>query len=119
MCVCVCVCVNVYEHALVGQCVCVCVCVVVLVRYTKLPFPNHSHPFISISDNSVKCYFVHTLLTAEWQVMCVFKALHVNPNDQHSELRDTEFYDFYEVQNLKWREVSGIIYTILCTRLCA
>ena len=39
--------------------------------------------------------------------MCVFKALHENPNDQHSELRETEFYDFYEVQNLKWREVSG------------
>jgi hypothetical protein len=37
--------------------------------------------------------------------MCVFKALHVNPNDQHSELQEAEFYDFYEVQNLKWREV--------------
>jgi two pore calcium channel protein 1 len=42
----------------------------------------------------------------EWQVMCVFKALHVNPNDQHSELQEAEFYDFYEVQNLKWREVT-------------
>ena len=44
---------------------------------------------------------------AEWQVMCVFKALHANPNDTHSELSDKEFYDFYEVQNLKWRQVSN------------
>ena len=38
--------------------------------------------------------------------MCVFKALHMNPSEQHTELSETEFYDFYEVQNLKWREVS-------------
>ena len=44
--------------------------------------------------------------------MCVFKALHVNPNDQHLKLRQDEFYDFYEVQNLKWREVGELQYTV-------
>ena len=39
--------------------------------------------------------------------MCVFKALHVDPTLQHKELSQEEFYDFYEVQNLKWREVRG------------
>ena len=37
--------------------------------------------------------------------MCEFKALHLNPSEQHAELSEREFFDFYEVQNLKWREV--------------
>jgi two pore calcium channel protein 1 len=43
----------------------------------------------------------------EWQVMCVFKALHVNPSNQIAELSEAEFFDFYEIQNLKWREVTA------------
>ena len=52
--------------------------------------------------------------TAEWQVMCVFKALHADPSNQHSELSEAEFSDFYEVQNLKWREVSGSLSLTQC-----
>ena len=37
--------------------------------------------------------------------MCVFKAMHTKSNKQHTELSEEGFYDFYEVQNLKWREV--------------
>ena len=37
--------------------------------------------------------------------MCVFKAMHKEPGEQHAELSENEFYDFYKVQNLKWREV--------------
>ena len=37
--------------------------------------------------------------------MCVFKALHKNHHEDHTPLRKEEFYSFYEVQNLKWREV--------------
>ena len=37
--------------------------------------------------------------------MCVFKALHKNCHEDHTPLRKEEFYSFYEVQNLKWREV--------------
>ena len=50
------------------------------------------------------------MFTAEWQVMCVFKAMHTNPSEQHAALSEKEFYDFYEVQNLKWREVQCIIH---------
>ena len=42
---------------------------------------------------------------AEWQVMCIFKALHTNPNEQHTDLSVDEFYNFYEVRDLKWRQV--------------
>ena len=31
----------------------------------------------------------------------------MDPTLQHKELSQEEFYDFYEVQNLKWREVRG------------
>ena len=37
--------------------------------------------------------------------MCVFKALHKNHHEDHTPLKKEEFYSFYEVQNLKWREV--------------
>ena len=50
------------------------------------------------------------MFTAEWQVMCVFKAMHINPSEQHTELSEQEFYDFYEVQNLKWREVCRLMF---------
>lgn len=42
----------------------------------------------------------------EWQVMCIFKALHTNPNEQHTDLSVDEFYNFYEVRDLKWRQVT-------------
>ena len=48
------------------------------------------------------------MFTAEWQVMCVFKALHIVRSEQCTELSEKEFYDFYEVQNLKWREVCAV-----------
>ena len=54
----------------------------------------------------------HHMFTAEWQVMCVFKAMHTNPSEQHAELSEKEFYNFYEVQNFKWREVCTIMYMI-------
>jgi membrane protein insertase Oxa1/YidC/SpoIIIJ len=39
--------------------------------------------------------------------MCVFKAMLISPSEQHTELSEMEFYDFYEVQNLKWREITA------------
>ena len=50
-------------------------------------------------------YVLPFVYLAEWQVMCVFKALLVNPREDHTHLSREEFYDFYEIQNLKWREV--------------
>lgn len=37
--------------------------------------------------------------------MCIFKALHINPKEQHKELSLEEFYSFYEVRDLKWKQV--------------
>ena len=45
------------------------------------------------------------IITAEWQVMCIFKALHRDPIEQHKELSLEEFYSFYEVRDLKWKQV--------------
>ena len=42
---------------------------------------------------------------AEWQVMCVFRALHKKRHQDHTPLSKKEFYSFYQVQNLKWRKV--------------
>ena len=38
--------------------------------------------------------------------MCIFKALHNDPKQQHQELSLEEFYSFYEVRDLKWKKVS-------------
>ena len=47
---------------------------------------------------------MHTL-TAEWQVMCTFKALHRDPEQQHAGLSRDEFYSFYEMIGFKWKQV--------------
>ena len=62
--------------------------------------------------------YVLSLCLAEWQIMCVFKALHKNPQQQqqHSELSLTEFYNFYEVQNFKWREVWNLVPLFTCSQ---
>ena len=39
--------------------------------------------------------------------MCIFKALHKDPLEQHKELSLEEFYGFYEVRNFKWKRVCG------------
>ena len=93
-----------------SECLHVCITLSTL-THTSLLTPSlthtlsHSHTLSSLTHSlTLTCMYIH-VYTAEWQVMCVFKALHVNPNDTHSELREKEFYDFYEVQNLKWRKV--------------
>ena len=45
--------------------------------------------------------------TAEWQVMCIFKALHddLDSNHQHQRLTKDEFHRLYEVRDLKWKHV--------------
>ena len=48
--------------------------------------------------------------TAEWQVMCIFKALqkNVNPLEQQEQdhyLTKEEFHDLYDIWNLKWKLV--------------
>ena len=50
--------------------------------------------------------FVTNNSAAEWQVMCIFKALHKDPHQQHQDLSLNEFYSFYEVRDLKWKQVS-------------
>ena len=37
--------------------------------------------------------------------MCIFKALHNDPKEQHKDLSLDEFYHFYEVRDLKWKQV--------------
>ena len=65
---------------------------------------------------------------AEWQVMCIFKALHKDPKQQHQEISLEDFYSFYELRDLKWKQVStqyyGQVccawagYTLICIALC-
>ncbi len=45
------------------------------------------------------------LCIAEWQVMCVFKSLNKDPNDQYRGLDDEDFERFYEVLDFRWSEV--------------
>ena len=48
------------------------------------------------------------VMTAEWQVMCIFKALHknVDPLEQQGHyLTKEEFRGLYEVRNLRWKSV--------------
>ena len=50
-------------------------------------------------------YMVHAC-TAEWQVMCIFKALHKDdPQGQQQYLTRKEFRSLYEVRNLRWKPV--------------
>ena len=42
--------------------------------------------------------------------MCIFKALHINPNEQYTELSLEAFYHFYEVKDLRWRQVKEMIH---------
>ena len=44
---------------------------------------------------------------AEWQVLCIFKALHneVDMNRQQRRLTKDEFHRLYEVRDLKWKQV--------------
>ncbi len=61
--------------------------------------------------------------TAEWQVMCIFKALHQSgPRTSHSDDDDDEgvkdltleqFYGFYEVFNLKWKRVCVVVVVVV------
>ena len=41
--------------------------------------------------------------------MCIFKALHKDPKEQHKELSLEEFYSFYEVRDLKWKQVNALV----------
>ena len=38
--------------------------------------------------------------------MCIFKALHKDPKQQHQDLSLDEFYSFYEMQDFRWKRVS-------------
>lgn len=46
---------------------------------------------------------------AEWQVMCIFKALlnDLDSNKEHPLLTKDEFHRLYEVRDLKWKHVSS------------
>ena len=44
-------------------------------------------------------------MSAEYHVMCIFKALQKDPAPQES-LCLEEFYNFYEMQNLQWKKVT-------------
>ena len=55
--------------------------------------------------NVYKQSFPLSLCTAEWQVMCEFKALHTDREQGHMAVCLKEFYTFYEVQNLRWAQV--------------
>ena len=53
----------------------------------------------------------HTL-TAEWQVMCIFKALHKDAEQQDAGLSCSEFYSFYEMIGFKWKQVELKLVTL-------
>lgn len=67
-----------------------------LLLLLPLPLPP---PFISHSSSS------RSYPLAEWQVMCIFKALHINEEEQDQGLTLEEFKKFYEVLDYKWTEV--------------
>ena len=46
------------------------------------------------------------MYSAEWQVMCTFKALHNDPQQQQQHLSKEEFRRLYEMRNLNWKAVS-------------
>ena len=52
----------------------------------------------------IHCH-VYVAIVAEWQVMCIFKALHRRPQDQYHGLDLEEFQRFYEVIDFKWEQV--------------
>ena len=45
---------------------------------------------------------------ADFEVMCMFKALHKDTTyiGQHQPISREEFYNFYEVQDMRWKEVN-------------
>ena len=45
------------------------------------------------------------MFAAEWQVMCIYKALHKDRQMHPQGLGLTDFHHFYEVINYKWEEV--------------
>ena len=50
-------------------------------------------------------FFVNS---ADFEVMCMFKALHKDTTyiGQHKPISREEFFSFYEVQDMRWKEVS-------------
>ena len=54
--------------------------------------------------------FIPSLYIAECEAMCMFKALHRDPEDteQHRPLSREEFYRFYEVLDLTWIQVRTV-----------
>ena len=67
----------------------------------------------------IRYYSVDPLKSAaKWQVMCIFKALHKDPKQQHQELSREDFYSFYEVQDLKWKQVRTTSYDVPCIGVC-
>ena len=52
---------------------------------------------------------------AEWQVMCIFKALHIDPREQHKDVSLEEFYSFYELRDLRWKKVSQAYQWLGCS----
>ena len=55
-------------------------------------------------------------LLAEFEVMCIFKALH--KDSAHIQPRQgisrEEFYSFYEVQGMRWKQVSQTLHASAC-----
>ena len=63
---------------------------------------------IQSSEFKVVLQLTHELFlltTAVWKVMCIFKELHKDSNDENKLLSLEEFYRFYEVQDYKWSVV--------------
>ena len=61
-------------------------------------------------------FFLSLYYLAECEAMCMFKALHRDPEDteQHRPLSMEEFYHFYEVLDLTWIQVHCMYMYILC-----
>ena len=59
--------------------------------------------YIAIDLLSKKCIVLN--FVAKWQVMCIFKAMHADPHQQQSPLNREEFFNFNDIQSLKWKQV--------------
>ena len=65
------------------------------------------------------CKLLHLsliILLAEFEVMCMFKALHKDSahTQPHQGISREEFYSFYEVQGMRWKQVGHTIVMHAC-----
>ena len=54
-------------------------------------------------------YWLNCSRVAKWQVMCIFKALCKDPQQQQQYLSREEFFNLHDVRGLKWKQVASTV----------